>query len=88
MAAGVDWVGVAELLVGLGLVDVGEALVVVGAALVVVAALLLAGVCGNRIPAWVSMTPTSANSTSRIRAISGQVQGLRPRRSGSLTGSS
>ena len=79
MAAGVDRVGAAELMVGLGLAEVGVALVLLGAAVVVAMALLLAGACGDRIPAWLSMTPTRAKRTSRIRAISGQVQGLRER---------
>ena len=75
---------------GLGLLDVGdgEALELLGLALLETG-LLLAGDCGGkRMPAWVRMTPTRAKRTSRIRAISGHVQGLRPRRSGSSTGSS
>src|SRR5687767_4074773 len=72
-AAGVDSVGSAEVVVGLGLCDVGE-VVVVGLELMGLAlettALLLEGACvGNRMPAWVRTTPTKAKSTSRISAI-------------------
>mgnify|MGYP006979924157 CR=1 FL=1 len=76
MAAGVDWVGVAELTVGLGLLEVGAALVVLALALELVAA----GDDGNKIPACERTTPTKANNTRRISAINGQVHGLRPLR--------
>src|SRR5918996_2720432 len=82
MVDGVVWVGVAEVAVGLGVVVVR-----VGVADVLMAllggALLVAADCGNRMPACVRMIPMSAKRTSRISATSGQVQGLRLRRSGS-----
>ena len=72
-ASGSRWWGV-----GLADVDVGDALVL-GLALLDVDE-DSAGPDGNKMPAWVRKTPTRANSTSRIRAISGHVHGLRPRR--------
>ncbi len=91
MVSGVVSVGVG---VGVGLAEVGLAEVadVDGLALLGLALLDVeedcAGLAGKRMPACVRMTPTSANSTSTIRAISGHVQGLRPRRCGSSSGSS
>src|SRR6478735_5769918 len=82
IAGGVDTVGVAELTVGVGVgvEDVGAAVVDAGFDVVAVED-------GNRLPACETTMPTRAKSTSRIRAISGQVHGLRPRRLGSSSGS-
>ncbi|MNG34130.1 hypothetical protein D3C84_1205460 [compost metagenome] len=80
-------VGLALLGVGLAEVDVGEALVLLGLALLDVDE-DSAGPDGEKMPAWVSRTPTSAKRTSTMRAMSGHVHGLRPLRCGSSTGSS
>src|SRR4051812_47014009 len=91
-AAGVDSVGVAELAVGVGVADAdaddGDGVALLGFALLE-GAMLVAGACeGKRLPAWLRTTPARAKTTSRIRAISGQVHGLRLRRCGSSSGSS
>src|SRR3954468_16388864 len=93
MASGVDTVGVAELALGVGVSDAvavgdGDGDADEGVALLGFAALdvtaLVAGACeGKRLPAWLRTTPTRTNTTRRISAISGQVQGLRRRRCGS-----
>src|SRR5215218_1634799 len=74
------WVGVADVVVRVGLADVAGALVEAG---------LDEGLPeGEKSPSWLTRNPTRANRSSRIRAINGQVQGLRPLRRGSSTGSS
>ena len=89
MASGVVWVGVGGAAwLALGLPSVGEGLVLVGCALLAAARRSAGGGLREQDAGWVRRKPTRANRTSRIRAISGQVQGLRPRRCGSSAGSS
>jgi hypothetical protein len=80
-------VGVALLGLGEGDVEVFDGLALVDGGLLD-AELLVASLEGKRMPCCVRKKPTSANRTSKIRAMRGQVQGLRPRRSGSSAGSS
>src|SRR5215217_3810191 len=84
VGVGVDvsrvWVGVADVVVRVGLADVAGALLMAG---------LDEGLPdGEKSPSWLTRNPTRANRSSRIRAINGQVQGLRPLRRGSSAGSS